>query len=77
MATTKTTAPDENPTQPRKYLRARVVMPMLGYRDRGSFWQAVWREGIPCVRISPRMIVFPEAALLEFLTRRSNVKPTA
>lgn len=53
-------------------LSSNVVMAMLGYKDRGSFWQAVYREGIPHVRINARVIRFPVDGLDGWLRKRSS-----
>ena len=52
-------------------LHARDVMSRFGYRDRKSFWEFVWREGVPCVRLSARNIVFFEDTLNDWIETRS------
>ncbi|AOS46085.1 hypothetical protein Verru16b_03180 [Lacunisphaera limnophila] len=47
-------------------------MGILGYKARGSFWDMVYREGVPHVRVNARVIRFPEAALIEWIRRRSS-----
>lgn len=46
-------------------------MARLGFKDRGAFWNAVHREGIPHTRISARNIVFFETQLNDWISRRS------
>ncbi len=53
-------------------LSSAEVMKTLGYKDRGSFWQLVYREGIPHVRLNARVIKFPEAGLHDWIRRRSS-----
>lgn len=59
-------------TQPTVTLKSRDVMPRLGYKDRKSFWEAVYREGIPHTRISSRNIVFFEHQLNDWIAKRST-----
>ena len=53
-------------------IKATVVMRRLGFKDRKSFWQAVWREKIPCTRLSSRNIIFFPDQLQEWIERRSS-----
>lgn len=46
-------------------------MKRLGFRNRPAFWQFVWREGVPCVRLNRRNIIFQEQQLTDWLARRS------
>lgn len=47
-------------------------MATLNFKDRGAFWATVWREGIPCVRVSAKKVIFDAAALDAWLASRSN-----
>ena len=60
------------PPHANQLLTSAIVMARLGYKDRGSFWQLVYREGIPHVRLNQRVIKFPSAGLEEWLRRRSS-----
>ena len=60
------------PKNPHRLLSSTEVMQRLGYNDRGSFWQLVYREGIPHVRLNSRVIKFPAAGLDDWLNRRSS-----
>lgn len=43
-------------------IKGRAVMRRYGIKDPKSFWEFVYREGVPHVRLSRRNIVFfPEA----------------
>lgn len=53
-------------------LSSNEVMALLGYRDRGSFWETVYARGIPHVRFNPRVIRFPQAELGAWLARNGN-----
>jgi predicted DNA-binding transcriptional regulator AlpA len=57
---------------PARMLSSRTVGQMLGFRSRASFWQFVWRESVPCIRLTSRHIVFPQQALNDWLAARSN-----
>ncbi len=52
-------------------LKTAYVMQRLGYKDRGAFWDAVHRHRIPHVRINARNVKFPEAALEDWIRKRS------
>lgn len=43
-----------------------------GYKDRTSFWQWVYSEGVPHIRLSARRIVFDPPQLNDWLARRSS-----
>lgn len=60
------------PNSSEQLLTSSAVMARLGYKDRGSFWQLVYREGIPHVRLNRRVIRFPSAGLEAWLQRRSS-----
>jgi predicted DNA-binding transcriptional regulator AlpA len=47
------------------------AMQRLHYRSRQSFWQAVYQQGIPHIRVNARHIVFPEAALNAWIQDRT------
>lgn len=53
-------------------LTSKEVMGILGYKSRAGFFAAVWRDGIPCVRVTQRKIIFPVLALADWMTKRSN-----
>src|ERR1035438_4427330 len=42
----------------RSYLTSSAVMALLGYKDRGVFWDFVHRGGVPHVRLNARKIMF-------------------
>jgi hypothetical protein len=47
-------------------------MALLGYKDRGVFWDFVHRGGVPHVRLNARKIMFDEQALADWLAHRSS-----
>ena len=53
-------------------LSSTVVMRRLGYRSRSAFWQFVHSNGVPCVRLGLRRIVFDRRQLEDWLERRST-----
>jgi len=55
----------------KRFLKSGVVMELLGYQDRASFWDFVRRSGVPHVRLNARRILFEEQALLDWIRRRS------
>lgn len=57
---------------PAHLLPSKTVAQMLGFKSRPSFWAFVWRESVPCIRLTSRHIVFPEIALNDWLAARSN-----
>jgi hypothetical protein len=57
-------------------LKSGAVMQQLGYKDRKSFWEAVWREKIPCTRLSSRNIIFFPAQLEDWIAKRSTGRVT-
>lgn len=63
--------PKTQKTEPGQPLKSAVVMQRLGFKDRKSFWLFVWREGVPCVRLSSRNVVFYESSLNAWLEKRS------
>ena len=73
------------PTQPlaalangRRLLKSSVVMALLGYQNRSSFWEFVRRDGVPHIRLNRRRIMFEEQSLTDWLARRSsNGRPFA
>lgn len=52
-------------------LRSSEAMQRLGYRSRTSFYQAVYAQGIPHLRITSRRIVFPRAELEAWIASRT------
>ena len=56
----------------RSYLTSSAVMALLGYKDRGAFWDFVHRGGVPHVRLNARKIMFDEQALADWLAHRSS-----
>jgi len=52
-------------------LSSAVVMEMLGYRNRASFWQFVHSSGLPHIRLNARHIRFDSRALNAWLERRT------
>lgn len=56
----------------RCYLKSSVVMELLGYSNRGAFWEFVRRDGVPHIRFNLRRIMFEEQALMDWLRRRSS-----
>jgi predicted DNA-binding transcriptional regulator AlpA len=55
----------------KRFLKSGVVMELLGYQDRASFWEFVRRSAVPHVRLNARRILFEEQALLDWIRRRS------
>jgi predicted DNA-binding transcriptional regulator AlpA len=55
----------------KRFLKSGVVMELLGYQSRASFWDFVRRSGVPHVRLNARRILFEEQALLDWIRRRS------
>ena len=55
-----------------RFLSSKEVMGLLGYKDRSSFWNLVYSQGIPHIRLNARVIKFPTAALQAWLEKRSN-----
>lgn len=55
----------------KRFLKSGVVMELLGYQNRASFWDFVRRSGVPHVRLNARRILFEEQALLDWIRRRS------
>jgi hypothetical protein len=47
-------------------------MAIFGYQNRSAFWDFVRRDGVPHIRFNPRRIMFEEAALTDWLVRRSS-----
>lgn len=54
-----------------KFLTSREVMALLRYSRPTTFFENVRRLGIPHVRINPRKILFPDAALKRWIELRS------
>lgn len=57
LVATKTTEPPAANERGR-FLDSASVMSRFGYTNRSSFWQFVHSQGVPCVRLSGRHIVF-------------------
>jgi hypothetical protein len=47
-------------------------MKALGYRNRAAFWEFVRSAGVPHIRLNARRIIFDEAALMDWMERRSS-----
>jgi predicted DNA-binding transcriptional regulator AlpA len=58
-----------------KLLTGTEVMALLGYKDRGAFWDMVHRNGVPHVQINRRVLRFPEQGLRDWVERRSTDRP--
>lgn len=56
----------------RRFLKGSDVMAALGYTNRAAFWEFVRAEGVPHIRLNARRIIFEEAALADWLQRRSS-----
>ena len=56
----------------RKFLKGSDVMASLGYTNRAAFGEFVRAEGAPHTRLNARRIIFEEAALADWLQRRSS-----
>ena len=52
---------------------AHVVMGLLHYTNRASFWEAVKKEGIPYYRITKRRILFCRRAVERWLKSRCSI----
>jgi hypothetical protein len=65
----------QSPTAPilggMRLLRASDLMPILGYKDRGSFWAAVRAAGMPYIRFNQRRIYFEESTVLAWFETKS------
>jgi hypothetical protein len=59
----------------RKFLKSSVVMEALGYTNRAAFWEFVRSAGVPHIRLNARRIIFEEAALMDWIGRRSSSAP--
>lgn len=57
---------------PRRLLSSREVMAYFGYANRASFWQFVYANGVPHVRLGPRKIVFDEQQLADWIDRKRS-----
>jgi len=57
-----------------RMLSSNEVAKMFGYKSRASFWAFVAREQPPHIRLSPRNIRFPAAALGAWLNKRINTE---
>lgn len=58
-------------------LKSSAVMRRFGIKDRKSFWEFVYREGVPHTRLSSRNIVFFPEALDAWIASRSVGGKTA
>jgi predicted DNA-binding transcriptional regulator AlpA len=54
-----------------RFAKSNEVMQLLGYGDRGAFWQFVRRSGLPHHRLNQRRILFERTALNAWLAARS------
>lgn len=54
-----------------RFLFSREVMQLLRYQNRSAFWQFVYANGVPHVRLNARKIVFDQRHLEEWIRRRS------
>jgi len=77
MIANRTTAsiepgPANRTVGPLSLLTSTETMLALGYKDRGAFWNMVYRESVPHVRLNARVIRFAAAALAEWIRRRSS-----
>ena len=55
----------------KRSLSSNQAMQRTGYRSRSAFWNAVWTQAIPCIRINKRKIIFPEDSLNRWLESRT------
>lgn len=46
-------------------------MQIIGYKCRKAFWRFVSATAVPHVRLNARVVKFPEAALQEWLSKRT------
>jgi hypothetical protein len=55
------------------------LMARYGYSPKSvpAFWNFVYRHGVPHVRLTPRKIIFPRAAVLAWEAKRSVGKAVA
>lgn len=53
-----------------RFIRAKQLMPLLGYSDPASFWQAIRQSGCPFYRINSQRILFEESAVRDWLKSR-------
>jgi hypothetical protein len=54
---------------------SRWAAELLGYempRQRSSFFQFCYSNGVPLIRVGKRKVLFSEAAVMDFLRRRST-----
>lgn len=55
----------------RRNLTKREVMALTGHTDEKAFLVFVHREGFPHIKINPRLLMFPPAAVQDWLDRRT------
>lgn len=55
-----------------RMLTTAEVMALLGYRCPKAFWNLVYTQRVPHVRLNARVIRFPSAGLRDWLQRRSS-----
>jgi predicted DNA-binding transcriptional regulator AlpA len=53
-------------------LSGKDVARWLGYRNRQAFWNTVRAEGIPYVRINPKVVRFSRAAVESWIASRTT-----
>lgn len=58
------------------YLTSEEVMGILRYEDRAAFWEAVHRDGIPCMMQNKRRGLFPVAEFHAWLDRKTTSHPS-
>jgi len=52
-------------------MKSEEAQRLLCYTDKKSFWDFVHAQGVPCVRLNARRILFDRAAVEAWLGRRT------
>jgi hypothetical protein len=52
------------------FMRSAELQTLLGYKTRGGFWQAVHKNNLPFIRVSPRRALFERREIERWLKSR-------
>jgi predicted DNA-binding transcriptional regulator AlpA len=64
---------NNNNTEPyRRTLTAKEVMLITHHKTRAAFWNFVWANSLPAIRLNARRIVFDAGAIDAWLASRST-----
>lgn len=66
----QTIEPNEAGHSP-EYLTTRQAMRLFDYASNKGFLDFVKQQGVPCLRLNQRRILFPRAALTAWIRRRT------